>query len=112
MSTFLYSLDSIWSFVCVFTTLSFKMNFKTKGNYYVGQASSPESTANICVKIEVYNCLNGQLYKDKFPVLLTFYILSLSLPVVSIISSYSTGRTNNGNVFTRLNTEQSAVAER
>lgn len=49
--------------------LSFKMNFKTKGNYYVGQASSPESTANICVKIEVYNCLNGQLYKDKFPLL-------------------------------------------
>ena len=43
------------------------MNFKTKGNYYVGQASSPESTASICVKIEVYNCLNGQLYKDKFP---------------------------------------------
>ena len=71
---------------CLYTLLynpqlSFKMNFKTKGNYYVGQASSQESTANICVKIEVYNCLNGQLYKDKFPVLLTFYILAQLFPL-------------------------------
>ena len=77
------------------------MNFKTKGNYYVGQASSPESTASICVKIEVYNCLNGQLYKDKFPLFCSPNFLH-PRSVVSIISSYSTPRTNNGDVFTRL----------
>ena len=55
------------------------MNFKTKGNFYLGQASSPESTASICVKTEVYSCLNGQFYKDSpCSVLITFYILSLS----------------------------------
>ena len=70
-----------WSTSFYNPQLSFKMNFKTKGNYYVGQASSQESTANICVKIEVYNCLNGQLYKDKFPGLPTFYILAQLFPL-------------------------------
>ena len=45
----------------------------------LGQASSPPVLLR--VKIEVYNCLNGQLYKDKFPVLLTFYILAQLFPL-------------------------------
>ena len=64
--------------------LSFKMNFKTKGNYYVGQASSPESTANICVKIEVYNCLNGQFYSDPW--------LGLHWPLFSSLFSLDKAR--------------------